>query len=181
MDETKIIYLPNEKKTKRNTKKNTKPNTVQNEKKIRVVTKQSKWIKHITDNDINCNVQLELLELEDDKKVVVLRELKRKIDGYRYQDLEKHLFTLDEFVDLDFVIQLLQTSNGDCYYCKESIKILYDISRDPKQWTLERIDNKLGHNKGNVEICCLSCNIKRRTMYHEKFRFTKQMVISKEK
>ena len=46
-------------------------------------------------------------------------------------------------------------------------------------WTLERINNDFGHNYGNLEIACLSCNIKRRTMYHERFVFTKQLIIVK--
>jgi hypothetical protein len=47
------------------------------------------------------------------------------------------------------------------------------------QWTLERIDNDLGHNKNNVEIACLNCNLRRRTMYHERYLFTKELNIIK--
>ena len=28
------------------------------------------------------------------------------------------------------------------------------------QWTLDRIDNNIGHSKENVVICCLKCNLK---------------------
>jgi hypothetical protein len=66
-----------------------------------------------------------------------------------------------------------------CYYCKESVVLLYEYVRDPKQWTLERIDNSRGHNKDNVEIACLQCNLRRRCMYHERYLFTKQMNIVK--
>ena len=48
-----------------------------------------------------------------------------------------------------------------------------------KQWSLERIENQYGHNKENVEIACLSCNLGRRTMYHERYLFTKQLEIIK--
>jgi hypothetical protein len=78
------------------------------------------------------------------------------------------------------VIQLLLTSQLRCFYCREDVLLLYEIVRDPKQWTLERVYNTKGHNKDNVEICCLSCNIKRRTMYHEKYKFTKQITFQKE-
>ena len=61
-----------------------------------------------------------------------------------------------------------------CFYCLQQVKIIYTQVRDPKQWTLERIDNSLGHNRGNVVISCLSCNIRRRCMYHERYVFTKQ-------
>jgi hypothetical protein len=59
------------------------------------------------------------------------------------------------------------------------MKILYEHVREPKQWSLERIDNDYGHNKNNVEIACLSCNLRRKTMYHERFIFTKQLNIVK--
>ena len=40
-------------------------------------------------------------------------------------------------------------------------------------------DNKIGHDIGNIEIACLSCNLKRKCMYHERYVFTKQMKIVK--
>ena len=52
---------------------------------------------------------------------------------------------------------------------------MYEYVREPKQWTLERLDNAYGHNKNNVVISCLSCNIRRRTMASEKYVQTKQM------
>ena len=66
-----------------------------------------------------------------------------------------------------------------CYYCKENVNVLYEIVREPKQWTLERLDNSFGHNHDNVVIACLNCNVRRRTMYHERYVFTKQLNIVK--
>ena len=57
--------------------------------------------------------------------------------------------------------------------------LLYEKLREPRQWTLERLDNNYGHNKGNLEISCLKCNIDRKTMYHERFMFTKELKIIK--
>ena len=34
-------------------------------------------------------------------------------------------------------------------------------------------------HKNNIEISCLSCNIRRRCMYHDRFRFTKQLNLVK--
>ncbi len=49
------------------------------------------------------------------------------------------------------------------------------------QKKIERIDNKIGHAIDNVEIACLSCNLRRRTMHHERYLLTKniQTVIKK--
>ena len=83
-----------------------------------------------------------------------------------------------EFIDFSFVIHQLQTSPY-CYYCKEPVQLIYEFVREPKQWTLERIDNARGHNRDNVEIACLRCNLRRRMMHHERFIFTKQLLIKK--
>jgi hypothetical protein len=57
--------------------------------------------------------------------------------------------------------------------------LLYEIVRELKQWTLDRIDNNNGHNSDNVVICCLECNLKRRKMSQEKFIFQKNLIIVK--
>ena len=46
-------------------------------------------------------------------------------------------------------------------------------------WTLDRIDNNIGHNKDNVVISCLGCNLQKRRRGEEAFKFMKQMVITK--
>jgi len=156
--------------------------------KKRIITQQLKWVNNITTDDLQITGQLAFLvdkegekgEEENKKKNIMLREIRRKIEGYRHQDNLKNIFDGSNFVDLDNVLLLLRECDEKCFYCKERVKILYDIARDPKQWTLERIFNDRGHNKDNVEIACLSCNIKRRTMYYEKFRFTKQVKFVKE-
>lgn len=189
--ECKTIQMP--------TKNNTRVKKKEPKFKKRMITHQRQWVNNITNDDIQFTGQLVFLvsrqesdkhgeeaeeekeeKEENKKKSIMLRELRRKIDGYRHQDMLKNIFDASKFVDLDHVLELLRICDEKCFYCKESVKILYDVARDPKQWTLERIFNEKGHNKDNVEIACLSCNIKRRTMYYEKYRFTKQVKFVKE-
>ena len=59
------------------------------------------------------------------------------------------------------------------------MKLLYNTTRDPNQWTLDREDNSIGHNNDNLIICCLSCNLKRRKTEKDKFLFTKKMKLIK--
>jgi len=73
------------------------------------------------------------------------------------------------------VIQKLEEADFKCFYCKHDIMLLYDNVREPKQWTLERLDNKLGHIFDNIVIACLSCNIRRRTMKYERYVLTKEI------
>jgi hypothetical protein len=114
----------------------------------------------------------------DAHKLEIQRQINYKIHSYRSQDLKKSLYDKSQFVDNKYVIELLREKQLLCFYCRESVNLLYNNVRDGKQWTLDRIDNSIGHNKGNVEIACLTCNLRRRTMYHERY-VTKQMKIVK--
>ena len=112
---------------------------------------------------------------EDD----LLKYLKKKIVGYKQQDIKKNKLDNDNFISLEKVIELLVISKLQCFYCKKNIKIKYTEKRDYNQWTLDRINNDLGHNKDNVKIACLGCNLKRRRLNMDKFLFTKQLKIHK--
>lgn len=103
------------------------------------------------------------------------RQVCAKISGYKCQDVKKGLYDESKFVRFDDVIALMNSRKMACFYCKKQALLFYEYSRDSAQWTLERIDNKYGHNTDNVEIACLNCNLRRRTMYHERYVFTKQM------
>ena len=49
--------------------------------------------------------------------------------------------------------------------------------RDPKQWSVDRINNCNGHNKDNIVLSCLDCNLKRRNKNKDSFLFTKQLKV----
>jgi hypothetical protein len=59
------------------------------------------------------------------------------------------------------------------------MNVLYDISREMKLWTVDRINNDLGHNLDNYYLACLECNLKRRRRSDDKFLFTKQLNLIK--
>jgi len=147
----------------------------------RVITEKKEW-KEIKD-DIDTENQYEYIEkfeeISKPKSELINKELKKKISSYRSQDKTKKLYNKEQFVDLETVINLLKTSKMCCYYCKKNVLLLYENLREPRQWTLERLDNDYGHNKGNLEISCLKCNVDRKTMYHERFMFTKELKIIK--
>jgi len=107
------------------------------------------------------------------------KEIHRKIYGYKSQDIDKKILDETKLVTFKYVIELLFQVNNKCFYCKENVAILYEYVREPKQWTLDRLDNDFGHNHDNVVIACLNCNLRRKTMYHERFVFTKQLHIVK--
>ena len=119
------------------------------------------------------------LEQEYEGKKYVDKEINRKLNGYKNQDVKKEVYDDYYFIKKEELIEKLVVSKLKCYYCKKNCKLMYDNVREKMQWTLDRIDNDQGHNKDNVVICCLDCNLKKRTMNDDKFKFTKQMRIVK--
>ena len=164
---------------------NIKNINIEKPKQKRIISQSLEWIT--INKDKNSPTELELLKkynenhnvMNDDKYNLIIRQIQKKINGYKSQDILKKIYSTEEFVSLPIVIQYLCDSEMKCYYCKEDIYILYDNVREPKQWSLERIYNKFGHNVNNVVISCLSCNLKRGCIYHERFLFTKQLNIMK--
>ena len=108
---------------------------------------------------------------------IYINEIKKKINSYKNQDIKKD--KLNNLINYDETIEKLLESKLKCYYCKENVIIIYEKIREPKQWTLDSLDNNIGHNKENTVICCLDCNLKRRVKSHENFKFTKQLIIKK--
>lgn len=155
--------------------------------KVKAIRKETnKW--HFDNKYLEFDKQWECLsainkKLNPEELHEVCREMKRqiqnKVSSYKMQDIQKNKYDEDKFVDFNFVISLLVNKELNCFYCREHVYLFYNFVRENKQWTLERIDNNFGHNKDNVEIACLNCNIRRRTMYHERFVFTKQMRLVK--
>jgi hypothetical protein len=111
---------------------------------------------------------------------IIIQQFKKKILGYKSQDIIKGKYTPDKFVDIATIVELLNTCKNQCYYCKQNTNVLYENVREPRQWTLDRIDNEEGHNKNNLLIACLTCNLRRKLMHTERYAFTKQLTIIKQ-
>lgn len=108
---------------------------------------------------------------------LIVSQLVNKLCGYKHQDILKKLNDDTKLIKLNEVIEKLTSCHLKCFYCKNDLHVLYEISREMSQWTLDRIDNDKGHFTDNVEIACLECNLKRKKQNSEKFLFTKQMKI----
>lgn len=116
---------------------------------------------------------------EQIEKGLLQKELEHKLNAYKQQDREKNMFDELLFVNLHQLTLALKASGLKCAYCSMDVKLLYNKRLDEKQWTIDRIDNNIGHNHDNYVIACLTCNLKKGRTSHEKFDFTKKMVIVK--
>jgi hypothetical protein len=163
------------------------------EKKMRVETKT--W--GLNNDDLSFETQLQLLETIFNKKkknenkdknetnekindkhiAMITSHIKAKICGYKQQDILKNKFLEEEFVSYNDVIDLLHNSQMKCHYCSCETYLLYEVVRENKQWSLDRINNEIGHNRNNLLIACLECNLKRRRTNKDAFFFTKNLQI----
>jgi hypothetical protein len=166
MDEKKIHIVggANRYQIKKLTKEKAPP-------KKRVIA--SKW--ELEPDHFTAEKQMALLE--EETHTLIKTEIDRKISAYKQQDMVKRVFILDEFITFEYVKQMILNCKLCCHYCKGSMLILYENVREMNQWSLDRINNCLGHNIGNVVISCLKCNLNRRNLNADKFLFTKQMTI----
>ena len=153
-----------------------------NEKKPkkREITNSIEWIE--IENKYTHQEQINILNdffnnsLQDKNlKNIIQKEINKKISGYKNQDKLKNLYDESKFIKKKDALQLLYDSKLICYYCKEDMRLFYDTVRDNKQWSFDRLENEEGHNLNNLVVSCLSCNLSRKTLYHERFLFTKQL------
>ena len=111
---------------------------------------------------------------------IAIQEINTKIYSYKQQDIIKKRYDENKFLTFDSIINKMIDCMLKCRYCKKEINVLYDISREMTQWSVDRINNDLGHNIDNYHLACLECNLKRRRRSDENFLFTKQLHIIKQ-
>lgn len=156
------------------------------------ITGKRKCMDNVNEEEIPHKVQLMLInklfmevdfinenENEIGFKNMCMREIDKKIQGYKQQDIKKSVSEKTILITSEEVIGKLVVSKLKCFYCKHDIFVLYKNVRDPQQWTLDRKNNEDGHSNENTLISCLKCNLQRRVMDVDKFTFTKHLKINK--
>ena len=113
------------------------------------------------------------------EKEIIIKEIDKKISSYKQQDILKKMYNETKFINFKNIIQNMIECDLKCRYCKEEMLVIYDLLREQKQWSVDRVNNNEGHNIDNYYLSCLKCNLKKRRTSDEKFLFTKQLNIIK--
>ena len=184
--EIKLDFLktPEKKKNKKN-EKNIEISGKNNRYLIKKLTtdkvEEEKQIKqNIHDNYFLIENQLGLLNFDNNINNIVENYIKSKRQSYYQQDILKKCYDENKFVSLNDIIEKLIFSECNCFYCRDNLYILYKKKLEKKQWTLDRINNSIGHNKDNVVICCLECNLQRKNKSQDKYLFDVNFKVEKE-
>lgn len=126
--------------------------------------------------DVLKNIQAKQISTSEES---CLKEIKKKHSSYKSQDKLKHKYDPTQHITLDELIDKMVDSQLKCYYCNKDLMILYSKKKESLQWTLERLNNNLGHYNQNTCISCLKCNLGRRTENHEYYKKGKTMILQK--
>ena len=131
-------------------------------------------------NKAEVNEEITFLGKEEERIYnVMIKQIEAKISSYRQQDKLKEILDDTNSISLNTVVKHILQCNVKCFYCHSIMRVLYKQSRDPTQWTIDRIDNDLGDTADNYVLAGLGCNLKRRRQNLDKFNYTKNLVILK--
>jgi len=128
------------------------------------------------EKDTLCQLFMNGREISNNWSKYIYECINVKRNSYLQQDKRKERCNN---LTNDSLFESLLSSNLLCFYCLEKIKIVYTDNREMKQWTVDRINNDIGHLQDNIVITCLECNIEKCRKNHDKFLFTKQLKIIK--
>lgn len=152
------------------------PNLGEQPKKLKKIAETDEWTAIFSlESDDHSTINILDSSLDSPFYNYLHKHISIKQQGYKSQDRQKNLFEENKFISVDEIFALLKSSRLFCFYCNLRVKLIYKYARDPKQWSLERIDNSYGHNTDNVVIACLDCNLRRRTIFQERYKKTKEM------
>lgn len=131
-------------------------------------------------NKLELKQEIEFSGVEEELAYnTMIKHMEEKINSYKQQDKLKEVFDNINVIKINTVVKHLLQCSMKCFYCHHNVMVLYKQSRDPKQWTIDRIDNELGHTNDNYVVACLECNLKRRCQNINKFHFTKNLLLIK--
>ena len=79
----------------------------------------------------------------------------------RQYDKMNNIYDADRFIDKCFLKGLIEDYK-QCYYGDCEVNLQYTEYRNDLA-TIERLDNSIGHTKSNCVLCCLKCNVSRKS------------------
>ena len=140
---------------------------------------RSIWVTPTEDDLFIPTNQLTAIEDIHNTNPIYLKEITKKINGYKNQDALKNRLIEGTFITVQQTVEKLNECKLTCYYCHCFTHILYKNARDGSQWSLDRIDNDVGHTQLNVVVSCLKCNLQKKRISTNTFLMSKQMIITR--
>jgi len=92
-----------------------------------------------------------------------MRRLYNLVSNSKVGDLKAGRYDKENHITFKYLRQLKLDCGEKCSYCECELDWSHQLHiRRPKQVTLQRLDNKIGHIKGNCVYACFECNVIKR-------------------
>ena len=92
-----------------------------------------------------------------------MRRLYNLVSNSKVGDLKSGRYDKENHITAKYLRQLKLDCGEKCSYCECELDWSHQQHiRRPKQVTLQRLNNKLGHIKGNCVYACFECNVVKR-------------------
>jgi len=92
-----------------------------------------------------------------------MRRLYNLVSNSKVGDLKSGRYDKENHITAKYLRQLKLDCGEKCSYCECELDWSHQLHiRRPKQVTLQRLNNKLGHIKGNCVYACFECNVVKR-------------------
>ena len=86
----------------------------------------------------------------------IIKSIRRKIKGYNQTDMKR--FGVIGNIQIEDVTELLNKQKFKCYKCDDMVLTFGWKPRCMYQFSIDRIDNSLPHDRTNILISCYYCN-----------------------
>ena len=122
--------------------------SMKKEKGVRVESK--KWSNLENFKEMDKYKQIELLNRlylgeNYEGSNFVKKEISRKVNGYKNQDVKKKVYNEEKMITYEDVIEKLVISKLRCYYCRKDCLLKYENIREMNQWTLDNLKHWNSH------------------------------------
>ena len=89
--------------------------------------------------------------------------IRRIVGSSKFSDIRKNRYDEDNHIDREYVQSLIDENDHLlCCYADCLVEMQF-ITYGKDLCTIERINNDLGHTKDNCCLCCLDCNLKKKS------------------
>ena len=83
------------------------------------------------------------------------------IEGSKATDKKFNIYDANNFIDKCFLEGLIE-EYPNCYYDDCKVELQY-VEYQDNLATIERLNNTIGHIKSNCVLCCLKCNLMKKS------------------
>jgi len=124
--------------------------------------RMSTKLKYTAMSRVKLPSQINFMNVAFLDKYIKPKNLKQKIESYKETDAKKGL---KNDIDEEYIIGLIEKQNHMCHHCHKDLLVDDYERKGEKQYSVDRVNDSIGHTKTNVVISCWECNRKHTNIF----------------